>query len=96
MRVKGIDTIIPSFSQGTPRRVELPLGAMQAGQYVSDQWYSYGMAMLPFCAQCRTPLDWYRPPEGDVLLVCPNCGKEWVKDNQWLRQEESMFKGRRH
>ena len=82
--VAGTDKIVPLAE--IPQRVELPRSLMGRGQELLGKWAVHHMAFVPYCVQCKEVLNWVTD-EGDVLFRCPKCGREWVKDNDWLLME---------
>lgn len=94
MEIKGIDTI-DTKPLKLPSRVEIEFDTLYIGQRVVHLWNVHGMSMLPYCTECREPLNWFIPPEGDLLLKCPKCEREWVKDNDWLMKDEVLLYGKR-
>ena len=86
--VPGVNTISPVPDNYFPRRVEISSNMVLFGQIALTKWNIFGISLLPYCTVCKEPVNWLWPPEGDVLFRCPKCGREWVKDTEWLISDE--------
>ena len=82
--ISGIDTIKPEQCHVNGQSIEVSKDIILIGQKVLIAWNSLGMSFIPFCTQCREPLVWHQPADGDTLFHCPVCERKWVMDNYWI------------
>lgn len=84
--IKGIDTI--QLGTVTGKEIGLPLSVMLDEEITKKHWNSLGIAVIPYCIDCKKPLVWHSPPDGDsTVFHCPKCGRRWVKDDDWIEME---------
>lgn len=89
MKIDGVDTLQLRPDVHIPDSVEVPYDTIYIGQRVLYNWNAYAMGFIPYCIECKEPLQWYSPPEGELLFECPKCGRRWIKDNDWLMDEDA-------
>ena len=82
--IAGRDTIATTSCPDLGETVEVPKEIIKLGQKVLTKWWAMGMSFIPYCTQCKEPLVWHSPPDGDVLFHCPICSRYWIKDNEWI------------
>jgi len=90
--VTGRDTIIPENCPELGESVEVSQDIIVIGSKVQLAWWNIGMSFIPYCTQCREPLVWHRPADGDILFHCPICGRKWVMSNAWIVEQQMRSK----
>lgn len=80
--VPGLETIV-GLAGNPPMRIEIPYKLEKKQHAMVSEWNDVSLAMIPYCYKCREPLVWHIYPQGKVLFHCPNCGRQWVKGEDW-------------
>ncbi len=82
--IAGIDTIKPEHCPNLGSEVEISESIIAIEQKILTVWFSLGVSIIPYCTQCKKPLVWHSPADGDILFHCPLCERKWVMDSNWI------------
>jgi hypothetical protein len=83
-KIAGLDTIKPENCPKLGSEVEVSESIISIEQIVLAVWFNLGISVIPYCTQCKMPLVWHTPADGDILFHCPLCERKWVMDSNWL------------
>jgi len=89
--VGGLETI-PELSCNVPERIHVPFKLEYKQLSLQQGWNSCFIAIIPYCFKCKVPLVWHRYPDGEVLFHCPECGRRWVKGDDWNENHNENHK----
>lgn len=86
------ETIIPGIEtmRGCalpPSQIHIEFKLAQTLQGIQTVANSKWIAVIPYCAYCRVPLDWVR--NSQILHRCPKCHTEWLKSVTWKEELNS-------
>lgn len=96
-KIPGLDTVGLGGCPDLKQKVEVPEYVIARGHEIQSEWTQLGMSFVPFCSQCREPLTWNSPAEGDLLFECPLCGRQWIMNNDWIiKVHERNLRRRAH
>lgn len=89
--IPGIETI-RGLAGDPPQQIPIHRETMVKQQHLIHEWNPVFIATIPFCYKCKVPLVWHSPPDEKVLFHCPECGRQWIKDEDWNNPKEGETK----
>lgn len=84
--IPGLETIRGLVGE-PPKVIPVNRETLVKQQHLIQEWNPVFIAAIPFCYKCKEPLVWHSPPVDEVLFHCPNCGRKWVKAEDWKEEK---------